>query len=374
MNHMAAFVGKLELVALVFTVLALSGCGGSPPDEHAVDQVIGVKIYDHEGDLGALFDTWRTLGINTVFASVSLHSKDEFRALAEENGLATFLILPTFFNPEALEADSSLYAITDRGEKAIDEWVEFVCPSREAYRNAHLEKIMAYVRDLNPDGLSIDFIRHFVFWEKVYPKREPASIATTCFDAYCLRKFQADTQISLPASATTTAEAAASWIKLHHHQAWVQWKSTLITSMIEEIAREARQLNPDILINVHAVPWRENDFGGALKAVAGQDLSKIAPHADMISPMTYAHMVKRGPAWVHSVVEDMHRQAGGSILPSIQVSKAYLEDSLTVAVFRETLLAAIRPPSQGVVFWSWEALAQDPEKQAVVRTLLGVEG
>ena len=85
-------------------------------------------------------------------------------------------------------------------------------------------------------------------------------------------------------------------------------------------------------------------------------------------------MVKREPTWVHSVVEDMHRQAGGTILPSIQVTEAYLEDSLTVAVFRETLLEALRPPSQGVVFWSWEALAQDPEKQAVVRTILGGEG
>ena len=65
--------------ALVFTALALFGCGGSPPDERTGDQIIGVKIYDHEGDLSALFDTWRALGVNTVFASVSLHSKDEFR-------------------------------------------------------------------------------------------------------------------------------------------------------------------------------------------------------------------------------------------------------------------------------------------------------
>ena len=81
------------LVALVFTALTLPGCNlsGEPLD----DPIIGVKIYDHQGDLTALFDAWRGLGINTVFASVSLHSNDEFRALAEENGFATFLILPT---------------------------------------------------------------------------------------------------------------------------------------------------------------------------------------------------------------------------------------------------------------------------------------
>ncbi len=103
-----------------------------------------------------------------VFASVELSTREEFRALANTHDIRLFLILPTFFNPEALDADSSLYAITDRGERAVEEWVQFVCPSRQGYRRQYIERIKQLLTDLDPDGLSIDFIRHFVFWEKIY--------------------------------------------------------------------------------------------------------------------------------------------------------------------------------------------------------------
>ncbi len=178
-----------------------------------------------------------------------------------------------------------------------------------------------------------------------------------------------DTGIALPDTAAPTPDIAG-WITENHLQEWTDWKSRLITGMVEEVAREARQLNPDIVINVHAVPWREDDFGGASKIIAGQDLAGLAPYVDFLSPMTYAHMVKRGPAWVHSVVEDLYRQTGGKVIPSIQVRRAYLADTLTVETFSATLVEALRAPSQGVVFWSWEALEQDPEKKAVLPDLI----
>ena len=356
-------------VILVFLALTGLGCESRVDEANEEERLIGVKIYENERALPALFEEWKALGINTVFASVELSTLDEFRALANAHDISLFLILPTFFNPEALDADSSLYAITDRGEKAVEEWVRFVCPSRQGFRRQYIERVKQLITDLDPDGLSIDFIRHFVFWEKVYPERTLTSLPNTCFDSFCLRKFQTDTGIALPDTTVPTPDIAG-WITEYHLQEWTDWKSRLITGMVEEVARQARQLNPDIVINVHAVPWREDDFGGAIKIVAGQDLADLAPYVDFLSPMTYAHMVKRGPAWVHSVVEDIHRRARGKVIPSIQVRRAYLADTLTVETFSATLVEALRAPSQGVVFWSWEALEQDPEKKAVLPDLI----
>jgi hypothetical protein len=86
--------------------------------------------------------------------------------------------------------------------------------------------------------------------------------------------------------------------------------------------------------------------------------------------MTYAHMVKRSPSWVNSVVKDMDKVAGCRILPSIQVKEAYLSDILSVSEFRETLKEALKPPSSGVIFWSWEALEKDFPKKDLIRDVL----
>ena len=78
--------------------------------------------------------------------------------------------------------------------------------------------------------------------------------------------------------------------------------------------------------------------------------------------MTYAHMVKQPPTWVHHIVEDIFMQTGGTVLPSIQVGRAYLETEFDLEEFRETLEAALEAPSSGVIIWSWEHLIAEPAK------------
>jgi hypothetical protein len=331
--------------------------------------VIGVKIYETGRELPGLFKEWRGLGINTVFASVSLNRNPEFRALAGRNGIARFAIAPVFFDPEALKEDSSLFAVTANGGKAREEWVEFVCPSREDFRRQKIESIKNLIRECDPDGLSLDFIRHFVFWEKVYPDRAEGSLPNTCFDEHCLRGFEKDTGIRLPAGLKQPREAAH-WILTAHPDEWTAWKCGLITGFVRSAADEARGIKPSILINLHAVPWRRDDFGNAVRVAAGQNFAELSKNCDFLSPMTYAHMVKREPVWIHSVVEELAGQAACPVLPCIQVGKAYLESELTTEEFKESLKEALRPPSKGVVFWSWEALEKEPSKKAVIRNLV----
>ena len=353
----------------IFGMLADCKKEKAAEDQRDEGQIFGVKIYEYQGNLPTLFEEWRRLGINTTFVSEILASRDEFRSLAKAMNIAVFVIFPVFYDPESLEKDPDLYAVTDQGERAKEEWVTFVCPSRSDYRRQKIELAKDWVKRLNPDGLSIDFIRHFVFWEKVYPDQTLESLVNTCFDEHCMRKFQQDTEIVIPGSMDTVPKTA-SWIRQNCLPEWTQWKCELITSMIEEIAGEVRKIKPQILINVHTVPWRQTDFGGAVKIVAGQDFARIAPVVDFLSPMTYAHMVKCEPPWIHSVVRDIQVEADCRILPSIQVKEAYLKDRLTVEEFRAALTEALKPPSRGVVFWSWEALSSEPEKKEVIEELI----
>ncbi len=358
---------------LLWAVLYVPSRGNSSrpsfDPENGKDLMIGVKIYAYEGALPELFGEWRSLGVNAVFVSPALAAQAQFREMAREQGISVFLILPIFFNPEELKRDAGLYALTDRGNKAKDDWVEFVCPTRPAYRSRRIEWVKTLVRKLDPDGISLDFIRYFVFWEMVYPERTLNSIADSCFDESCLDRFQKDTGIALP-KGLGAAAAKAKWIQARYRREWTDWKCGVITGMVRSIVEEARAIKPKVMVNIHSVPWRERDFGGAIRAIAGQDLVALADLTDMISPMCYWHMLKRKPAWIREVVEDIHSQTKGRVVPSIQVGQAYISETLSLEVFKEALENALSPPSGGVIFWNWDALAKEPEKKAVVAARL----
>jgi hypothetical protein len=333
------------------------------------DRLVGVKIYDYDKDFRDLFEQWESLGINAAFVSESLALKKEFMDLAKKYHIAVFVILPTFYNPAALEKDPALFAVTGEGKKAKQDWVEFVCPTREDYRKQHLELIKKIIKECDPDGISIDFARYFVYWEMVYPGMKLNPLHNSCFCPDCLDKMQKDLDFKIPAELDTVPKKAE-WILKNHKEKWVEWKCGTITSMIKEIVSEAKKVKPGILSNVHIVPWRRQDFGNALRLVAAQDIAAISSYVDYVSPMCYAHMVKQKPAWIHSVVKDFGEQTCKNILPSIQVKTEYLEEALSLDEFKESLQEALKAPSLGVVFWNWKGLAEDPEKPDAAKTIL----
>lgn len=347
----------------------LAACG--PPNRGGVDlarPVIGVKIYEAAPPFGALFSGWRDLGINTAFVSEALLKNTDFRNLARAQGIPLFLIFPVFQGPEAVKADPGLAAVTAAGAPAREEWVEFVCPSREDYLDRKADELRKLVAACDPYAVSLDFIRYFVFWEKVGPDRAPESLPQTCFCPVCLAGFEKDMGVSLPAGLTATADKAA-WILGNRAAEWTEWKCRTIARAVERLAAAARAVKPGIKVNIHAVPWRSEDFGGAVRSVAGQDMARLAPFADFISPMCYHHMVRRAPAWVHDVVTGLSAQARAAVLASTQVSQAYVDEELTPAEFQAALEEAVKPPSIGVVLWSWDALSKSPEKKQILRSL-----
>ena len=363
---LAAVPNAEALIWVDFSVLEVF-----PPEKRPSSgaPMVGVKIYEHQGDMRQLFDGFAALGIDTVFASEALCGNADFRQQARDRRTKVFVIEPIFFDADALKADPDLYAITSKGERAKEDWVEFVCPTREEFRKRKVEAVRRAVERLQPDGVSLDFIRYFVYWEMVHPDRTPDSLPDTCYCPHCLATFTADTGVALPAGVKTASEAAA-WIARDQQERWVQWKTEVITSMARDLAAAARQAKPGILVNLHAVPWRSRDFGGAIRRVAGQDFRALSQVADLVSPMCYTLMQHRDAAWIHAVVEDIASVSSAPVLPSIQVRPEYPgDDAMSTSRFRRAVQAALAPPSRGVVFWSWPHLAQEPEKMAALKEM-----
>jgi hypothetical protein len=343
-----------------------------PLDPFLPEPVLGVKIYEHPGPFEPLIDSWRELGVNTVFAGEKLAKDAAFRALLRQNGIALFLIYPVFQDPGALKARPELAAMASDGQKAHDEWVEFVCPSRDDFVREKADHLRGLVAACDPEAVSLDFIRDFVFWEKVYPDRTPSSLPQTCFCPVCLERFSREAAIALPAE-LKSAPAAARWILANHAARWTEWKCGVIAQAVETLAAAARRSKPGVLVNVHTVPWKADDFGGAVRAVAGQDPARLSRPADLLSPMAYHHMVLRPPAWVHEVVADLAARSRAPVLPSIQVAEAYIDKPLPPEEFREALEEALKPPSLGVVLWNWDALSKSAEKMTIFRSVAGLK-
>ena len=328
------------------------------------EKIIGVKIYEYDKDFNSLVGRWNDMGINAAFLSIDLAEDMSFRQILKDNNIKVFIIFPVFYNPEALQSDSSLYAITDKGKPAKDDWVEFVCPSRTAYRNMKIKEAEELVRRLDPDGLSIDFMRQFVFWEMIYPDRTAASIDMACFCDSCTSGFCRLEDVILPDTCITT-EQKANYLLSYYSNEWNNYRCDLIASMVKGIADKVRGIQPDIKINVHIVPWRDSDFDGANIRVAAQDLHKIAPYTDYISPMCYSQMLKRDADWIASVVAEMDMKAPGKVLPGIQVYSYYINDPFTTEDFGKCVDRALNGSSRGVVFFSWPLFEKDPTRMKI---------
>jgi len=377
----------LRLGSMLLSVLFASmSCGGAPetvattevpapspmfdPVKLADDAIVGVKIYESERDLQELFEEWRALGINTVLASAEMTSSRGFRALARKNDTDLFVIFPVYYAPDELADDPELAAVTVDGQPAKEDWVEFVCPSRTDFRRRRIEEARSIVRRLRPEGLSLDFIRYFVYWEMVGPDHDPETLPDTCYCVHCLQGFAAS--LGVPQSSIPPdPRRAAAWIQTNAAEQWARFKIDIITSMVAEITEGVRFIDPEILINVHIVPWRRDDFDGGLTRVAGQDIPALSEVVDYLSPMTYSFMLHRPPEWIASVVQDFDWVSDCPVLPSIQVAPAYREDEVFCAAdFEAALRAALAPPSAGVVFWSWDHIEADPERAEIIRRIL----
>ena len=134
-----------------------------------------------------------TLHLSAKHLQRTIHSG----RLSGKRDISVFIIFPVFQNPELLKQDSSMFAITSKGLKAKDDWVEFVCPSRVTYRKTKVDELSGIIRSLDPDGISIDFIRQFVFWEMIWPDRDPETIDRACYCDSCLAGFTAQIGVAI---------------------------------------------------------------------------------------------------------------------------------------------------------------------------------
>lgn len=328
-----------------------------------------VKVYELSQSLDQTLQAWIRLGINAVFAPADLLKKQPgLRDELNRKGLALFLISPVFYNPEYLKQHPDRYAIKADGSPAKDDWVEFVCPTDKDHLEQRISELLSLVETLRPEVVSLDFIRYFAFWEMNKPQNPPWSSTETCFCSRCEEAFRKEALGIKKPGYSLSAQDFYKKITAHHVGAWEEWKIKKITRTAQTIITSIRNKYPETKFNIHLVPWRHSDFEGAVHRIIAQDAAALGKLADFISPMCYAPMVGQTPEWIHDFCLWLKSQTDTPILPSIQVAKAYEEEEPSLTDFEESVRQAWLSPSSGIVFWNWEKLSDNHEKQAFMKT------
>lgn len=327
-------------------------------------RIFGIKTYTQPEDYKNTVKQWKDLGINSLYTPASAVALEDYRRELQAAGIDYFLITPVFYGPEALKTDASLFAISANEEIARRDWVEFVCPFKAEYLDQLQEEIVKTIEELQPAGLSLDFMRHFVFWEMIKPEDSIKDMPNTCFCPDCVSGFHAWTGIHMPEAPSDTKKTAR-WILDRYEEEWTEWKCRLISDAIHHITESALAINPDLKFNLHLVPWKHEDYDNAIQRIAGQNIASLEKYATSLSPMTYNHMLYRDNEWIHGIVKSYNTEK--PVIPAVQVGKCYRDEDISLEDFTRAVESALQPPSAGVIFWSWDYLLKEPEKIEVIK-------
>jgi len=319
--------------------------------------------YGFRGDLGPFagrgprdqVDLLLSWGCNAVFGG---YDDTEFVAAAHDAGMPVYAEFGCFVGERWWkDIPASRPVLTEGSLLEADGWYAGVNPSHPEVRSGLLEELERLVSRSPIDGVWLDFIRWPCHWEAPDPPR-PA----TSFDVGTLERFAAATGIQAPSEPGQASELLLG----AERNAWTDWRCQQITDWVREAAQLVRRVRPEALVGLFSIPWRQDDFDGALKGVVGQDLAALGKHVDVFSPMVYHLMCGQDPEWIAEVVRDAQRTSGKRVWPIIQsVDKP---TDLSPKAYGKALDAAMGcDESDGLIVFTLEGMLS-PTKVAETRS------
>jgi hypothetical protein len=222
------------------------------------------------------------------------------------------------------------------------QWYRGLCPNQDRLIKQRLGFVRQLVTKYQVDGVWLDFIRYPCHWEVLEPKLEQ-----TCFCPVCLEKFRKDTGIGHPQDDPA---------------AFAGWKTDQIAGFVKKAAAVAKQANPDVVVGLFAVPWKQGERDNAIINIIGQDYGKLAPHVDVFSPMVYHKMVGEKPRWISGMVRYTAGLTGKPVVPIIQAASE--PTRLGDEEFIQSVRQALKFPSKGVIILSMKQFLGEGRKDA----------
>lgn len=332
--------------------------------ESSRSKVRGVFAFDPGVNAEVFAVSCREWGIRQAILHPSFFRDDKMARALEKNHLGLWLNLPVFYNPEYLEQHPEHYAITNKGRKAIHDWCHFVCASRGEYLDRFVRDLRATLSKLQPNIVSLDFVRHFVFWEGVDLHGNPHAIEDGCYCPVCVDEFEKFS------GERVNRSRPAAHIRSSLKRAWGDWKCEQIAKTADMLFGEIRTLARDAQRSIKTVPWRESDLEGAIRSSAGQDVPRLTRNVDMTAPMAFTQVLGQSPAWKRELLAYVRQVSGKPVLSYVQTDRLIRPEQITAAQFETELKEALSQEWAGIVVFDYQQLAANPVKAGILRDYL----
>ncbi len=276
----------------------------------AKTQVKGVFISSRFKNHAQTIKKLKEWGVNTVILSKSLLTKELANKFRKE-GIKVYAEL-TVFQGDYLWREYPQSRPVQADGKPLNKikWYAGICPNQNWLREKKLNEIKE-ITGLPVDGVFLDFIRYPCYWEVPEPRLDQ-----TCFCPVCLKKFADYTSLSYPRH-TASVRSKARWILEKHKKKWTDFKCRVIAEFLKECKVILSKKN--MLLGFFGVPWREEEKGGAIKNIVGQDYGLLSLYADIISPMAYHRLCQKAPEWVGEISSTIKGITKKEIWPIVEV-------------------------------------------------------
>ena len=309
--------------------------------------------------------SFSSLGINALFPRLGAVNEELMEAAVRE-GLMVFAEFPTLNGKEYLQRHPEAWPIDQNGERAEPaDWFMGICPTDPGFREDRMNILVELLERHRVDGLWLDYLH----WHAQFETPDPI-LPETCFCDRCVDLFSASCGCRVPTGDTRTK---ASWILQNADRAWRRWRSGVLAEWVSDLGKILKSRQPDALLGIYYCPWYPHEYDSALYRVLGLDLEALAGIADVFSPMVYHKHMERPPEWVGEHVTWLGRQSWMKdgrkplIWPIVQ---AYNQPGyISPGEFRDVMRRGASRPASGVMMFSVNSLATEPDKIEVMREL-----
>jgi hypothetical protein len=338
---------------------ALSACAGVLAAQGKTLSIRG--IYSNPKPFWAAGGRLDEYGVNAVFVHAGSITT-ELAARVQAEGARLFAEFPTLNGKGYVEKHPEAWPINEKGEPAPQAtWFLGACPSDAGFRESRIKQLETLLDRFEIAGVWMDYFH----WHAQFEDPNPV-LPETCFSASCIAAFESATGVRVPAGAIPER---ARFILSRQERRWRDWRVSRLMSWARDIRAIIQARRPGALLGVYHCPWTDGEYGGALRRVLGLDLARLADEVDVLSPMVYHGRMRRKPEWVREYVEWLSGKARRKteIWPIVQAHND--PGPITAAEFDHVLRAGTAGRSTGVMMFTAQSVAEDPQKMEVMRRL-----
>lgn len=299
--------------------------------------------------------TCRDLSMNCVVANPFIQDIPGFQEKVRRAGLPLGLNFPVFFDQAYLEKHPDALGISSEGEKTQKDWLYYACPSNLDFRQYQISELRKWLRKLKPELVSLDFIRHYAFWETIPKGTGFSDFEEGCYCPLCRENLAAQEGIELK-------DLSPEQLKKEYPEELSRFRKNLLEEMLKELCALIREWNPDLPIYLKLVPWTMKDKGGARKDLLGQDLEMMSPYCDGFSVMSYLHTIGEAPKKISEIQREIRKVTDKPVIYSLQAQPIYDEGYLTLERSGEFLEEAQLNGDGGINIFDYHGIVAERDR------------